>query len=43
MVKDRKSNKNKDVIILSDDLITNSNLKVFKTDYYNEAEDPDIK
>ena len=43
MVKDNKGNKNKEVIIQSDELITNSNLKVFKTEYYNEAEDPDVR
>lgn len=43
MIKDNKHNKNKDVVIHSDDLVTNTNLKVFKTEYYNEAEDPDLK
>lgn len=43
MIKDNKNNKNKEVIISSYDLVSNTNLKVFKAEYYNEAEDPDVK
>jgi len=43
MVKDNRNNKNKEIIISSHDLISNSSLKVFKTEYYNEAEDPEIR
>ncbi|CAD8175850.1 unnamed protein product [Paramecium octaurelia] len=43
MIKDNKNNKNRDVVIHSDELVNNNTLKVFKTEYYNEAEDPDLK
>jgi precorrin-4 methylase len=43
MIKDNKNNKNKDIVIHSDDLVNNQTLKVFKAEYYNEAEDPDLK